>query len=118
MISTDTLLRARAALRHIRLEPPIRACVVRLIRATRQPDRIDPDLARLVRYGASPRASIALAEGARAFLNARAFTTPDDVKDIAHDVLRHRIIVTYEAEAEGVEPDDIVNRMLDGVPVR
>ena len=120
VISTDTLLRARAALRHIRLESPIRDYVVRLIRATRQPDRIDPDLARLVRYGVSPRASIALAEGARAhaFLNARAFTTPDDVKAIAHDVLRHRIIVTYEAEAEGVEPDDIVNRMLDGVPVR
>lgn len=120
VITTDALLRAREALGEVRLEEPIRDYVVRLIRATRHPGRVDPDMERLVRYGASPRASIALAQAARAhaFLAARAHTTPEDVKAVAADVLRHRIIVTYEAEAEGVEPDAIIERMLDGVAVR
>ena len=120
VISTDQLLRARAALGEVRLEPAIRDYIVRLIRMTRQPGRIDADLQRLVRYGASPRASIALAQAARAhaFLHKRAHTTPEDVKAVAPDVLRHRIIVTYEAEADGVTPEAIVERMLDGVPVR
>ena len=120
VITTEALRQARAALAGVRLEVPIRDYVVRLVRATRRPGRVDPDLERLVRYGASPRASIALARAARAhaFLEARAFTTPEDVKAVAHDVLRHRIIVTYEAEAEGAEPDAIVDRILDGVAVR
>ncbi len=120
VMTTEALLRARAAVAQVRLETAIRDYVVRLVRATRQPGRVDPDLERLIRYGASPRASIALAQAARAhaFLDARAYTTPEDVKAVAPDVLRHRLILTYEAEADGVVPDAIVERMLDSVAVR
>ena len=120
VITTEALLAARAAVSQVRLEPAIRDYIVRLIRATRQPGRIDPALERLVRYGASPRATIALAEAARAhaFLDGRTHTTPEDVKALAPDVLRHRLIVTYEAEADGVAPEAVIERMLDGVPVR
>ncbi len=120
VITTEAVLRARAVVGEVRLTTAIRDYVVRLIRATRQPGRVDADLERLIRYGASPRAAIALAQAARAhaFLDARGYTTPEDVKAVAPDVLRHRLILTYEAEADGVVPEDIVERMLDGVAVR
>jgi MoxR-like ATPase len=72
-----------------------------------------------VQYGASPRATIALTLAARAlaFLNGRAYVTPQDVKDIAHDVLQHRVTVTYEAEAENLSSRDIVQKILDGLRV-
>ena len=78
-----------------------------------------PELQSLIGFGASPRASIALAQAARAhaFLQGRAYTTPDDVKALAHDVLRHRIVTTYEAEAEELTTDDLIDRVLDGVDV-
>ncbi len=77
------------------------------------------DLARLVEWGASPRASmyIVMAARARALMDGRAFVIPDDVKAVAPDVLRHRIILTFEAEAEGVDPDGVISRILDRVPV-
>jgi MoxR-like ATPase len=78
-----------------------------------------PELQSLIGFGASPRASIALAQAARAhaFLQGRAYTTPDDVKALAHDVLRHRIVTTYEAEAEELTTDDLIDRVLEGVDV-
>ena len=110
------LLAARAALDGIRMETPLRDYVVRLVRATRPP-HVDGDLHRLIAYGASPRASIYLAQAARAyaFLEGRDYTTPDDVKMIAPDVLRHRVLVTYEAEAEEMTSDAVITSILDGV---
>ena len=91
-----------------------------MVYATRRPAAYRlPELATLIGYGASPRASMALAQAARAhaFLQGRAYTTPDDVKALAHDVLRHRIVTTYEAEAEELSTDDIIDRILEGVDV-
>ena len=78
-----------------------------------------PELQSLIAFGASPRASIALAQAARAhaFLQGRGYATPDDVKALAHDVLRHRIVTTYEAEAEELTTDDLIDRVLEGVDV-
>ena len=110
---------ARAAVAAVLVEPPIRDYVVRLVRTTRAPQRAKPELARFVAFGASPRASIYLAHAARAhaFLQGRSYTIPDDVKTVAPDIFRHRILVTYEAEAEEVTSDAIITQLLDSVPV-
>jgi len=89
--------------------------VVDIVHATRNPGEAGlGELAPLIEFGASPRATIALAQASRAhaFLRGRAFVTPDDVKAIAPDVLRHRVLTTYEAEAEEVTSDEIVTRVL------
>jgi MoxR-like ATPase len=89
--------------------------IVDIVFATREPAKAGlADLAPLIEFGASPRATIALAQASRAhaFLRGRAFVTPDDVKAIAPDVLRHRVLTTYEAEAEEVTSDQIVQRVL------
>ncbi len=119
VITTTQLLDARRAVGQVRLEDPIRDYVVRLTRATRRAGSIDNDLGRMVAFGASPRAAIYLAQAARAhaFLDSRDHTTPDDVKAIAADVLRHRVLITYEAEADNVTSDTVIRRVLDGVPV-
>jgi MoxR-like ATPase len=119
VLDTAGLLEARAQLATVRLEEPIRDYVVRLTRATRRAAAINPDLGRLVAFGASPRAAIYLAQAARAyaFLEGRSHTSPDDVKAIAADVLRHRVLVTYEAEADNVTSDAVIERVLDGVAV-
>ena len=77
------------------------------------------DLRQLVAYGASPRASIYLAQAARAhaYLRGRAYVVPEDIKDMARDVLRHRVLLTFEAEAEDVTPDDVIARVLEHVEV-
>jgi MoxR-like ATPase len=92
--------------------------IVDIVHATREPAAAGMgELAPLIEYGASPRATIFLVQGARAlaFLRGRTFVTPDDVKAIAPDVLRHRVLTTYEAEAEEVTSDEIVRRVLAGV---
>ena len=92
--------------------------IVDIVHATRMPaDAGMKDLTPLIEFGASPRATIALAQASRAhaFLRARTYVTPDDVKAIAPDVLRHRVLTTYEAEAEDVTSDEIVKRILDTV---
>ena len=89
--------------------------IVDIVHATREPNAAGlPELTPLIEFGASPRATIALAQASRAhaFLRGRAFVTPDDVKAIAPDVLRHRVLTTYEAEAEEVTSDQIVQRVL------
>ena len=119
VLSASDLLQARLALDDVRIEEPVRDYVIRLTRMTRRAATLSDDLGRMIAFGASPRAAIFLAQGARAhaFLNGRAYTTPDDVKAIALDVLRHRVLVTYEAEADEVSSDDVIRRILDGVPV-
>jgi MoxR-like ATPase len=92
---------------------------VKLVSATREPERHGvKDMARFLTYGASPRASIALVEGARAlaFLRGRRYALPEDMADIASDVLRHRLVLSYEALAEGLSADRIVQRIMQTVP--
>jgi MoxR-like ATPase len=111
---------ARKAVQEVALDDALKDYIVQLVYATRRPTAYRlPELASLISYGASPRASIALAQAARAhaFLQGRAYTIPDDVKALAHDVLRHRVVTTYEAEAEELSTDDIIDRVLDGVDV-
>jgi len=114
------VLEARAVLDEIYIDDKIRDYIIALVHATRSPREFGLDeIADWTDYGASPRASIYLAKGARAmaFLAGRGYATPQDVKDIAPDVLRHRVIVSYEAEAEEQTSDDVVRYVLDHVAV-
>jgi len=104
----------------IYIDDQIKDYIINLVRATREPSAFKlSDVAPLIEFGASPRASIFLGKGARAiaFLNGRGYVTPQDVKDIAYDVLRHRVILTYEAEAEEKTSDDVIREILNAVPV-
>ena len=104
----------------IYIDDQIKDYVLSIVRATREPALFKlKDVEPLIEFGASPRATIYLAVGARAlaFLNGRGYVTPQDVKDIAHDVLRHRIILSYEAEAEQTSSDDVIDQILSTVPV-
>ncbi|QDU85061.1 ATPase family associated with various cellular activities (AAA) [Planctomycetes bacterium Pla163] len=117
---TQDLLAARAVLDDIFVDPVLRDYVVDLVRASRDPAAVGlRDLAGLVQYGASPRASIALVRAARAtaFLDGRGFVLPKDVKQVARPVLRHRLTTTFEAEAEGVTSEQVLERLLEAVPV-
>ena len=118
-LETDDLVRARAVCRRIHVDEKIRDYIVDLVHATREPVEAGLDIARLIDFGASPRATIALTLAARAsaFLEGRGYVTPHDVKCVAMDVLRHRVAVSYEAEAEEQTAEDIVTRILDHVPV-
>ena len=110
----------RAAARAIRVAPPVREYAVDLVRATRDPATAGLDkLAPLIERGASPRASLGLVACARAhaLICGRHFATPHDVKSLARDVLRHRVIPSYEADAEGLGPDHLIGQILDHVPV-
>jgi MoxR-like ATPase len=112
------ILDARRRITEIYLDDRVMDYIVDIVTATREPAAANlKDLAPLIEYGASPRATIFLAQGARAlaFLRGRNFVTPDDVKSVAPDVLRHRILTTYEAEAEEVTSDAIVLRVLAAV---
>jgi MoxR-like ATPase len=112
----DEILRARRAIGSLYLDDKISDYIIDLVGATRDPRAFDlPDLVPLIEFGASPRATLALAACARAhaFLRGRGYVVPEDVKAVAPDVLRHRVIVTYEAEAEEVTSDEIVRRVLD-----
>ena len=118
--SREALAAARRAVSEVALDDALKDYIVQLVYATRKPAAYRmPELASLIAFGASPRASIALAQAARAhaFLNGRAYTTPDDVKELAHDVLRHRIVTTYEAEAQELTTDDLIDRVLEGIDV-
>ncbi len=111
------VFRARASA--VRVAASIKEYVVDLVRATREPKRYGLDLGPLIELGASPRATIALVRTARAhaFLKGRDYVTPHDVKSLARDVLRHRVTISYEADAEGLSVDDLLGRLLDSIPV-
>src|SRR5262249_26535638 len=113
------ILAARRLVDEIYLDDKIKEYVVNLVFATREPQSFQLDLGPLIEYGASPRATLylTLAAKAHAFLQGRGYVTPQDVKSIGPDVLRHRIIVSYEAEAEEVDADEVVKRSFEGVPV-
>ena len=110
---------ARAVMRSIHMEEKITDYIVQLCGATRNPENFGLDIGSMISFGASPRASIWLGIAARAhaFLNGRGYVTPQDVKSMAPDVLRHRIILSYEAEAEGKTTDDLIEVLLERIEV-
>jgi MoxR-like ATPase len=119
VIHTADISRLRNLVDQIYLDDKIKDYIIDLVFATRNPAAYKLDLQRLIQYGASPRATLYLTLAAKthAFLQGRGYVTPQDVKSIGADVLRHRIIVTYEAEAEDIDADAVVKSVFDGVPV-
>ncbi len=120
VVKPTAILRARELVNRIYIDDRLKDYVLNLVFATRFPqDHGLADLAPLIRYGASPRASIYLVTASRAlaFLRRRGFVIPEDIKELAPDVLRHRVILSYEAEAQELTPDDIVRRVLERVEV-
>ena len=120
VVSPDEIIRARKTVETIYMDSKVERYIVDIVFATREPKSYGlDDLADLIAYGASPRASICLAKTARAhaFLKRRGYVTPEDVRAVGMDVLRHRVIVTYEAEAEEVTSEDVVTRVLNRIEV-
>ncbi|MBD3392732.1 MAG: AAA domain-containing protein [Chitinivibrionales bacterium] len=120
VVTVDKILAARDVVNEIYMDPKVEEYIVNVVFATREPDKANlADLAPLIEYGASPRATIFLTQAARAhaFIRGRGYVTPEDVKSVGMDVLRHRVIVTYEAEAENITPEHIVQKVFDNVEV-
>ena len=120
VVDADTIFRSRKLIDGIYLDDKLKSYLVDVVLATRNPDKYGAsELSAFIRFGGSPRAtiSLALAAKATAFIQGRSFVTPQDIKDIGLDVLRHRVIVSYEAEAENVSSDDIVKKIFETVPV-
>ncbi len=110
---------SRSLVNDIHMSDAVKDMIVRIIHSSRHPEGAVSHLKNLIRCGASPRGTInlALASKAHAFLQSRDYVTPNDVKALAPDILRHRILLSYEAEAEGVTTDDIIHQLLDKLPV-
>jgi MoxR-like ATPase len=119
LVHAEDILRARRAVAQVYIDTRIKDYIVELIVATRRPEEYKLDIKGLVQFGASPRATVflTLAAKAHAFIRGRGYVTPEDVKSIAFDVLRHRIILSYEAEAEDVTTEQIIQRVLDTIEV-
>ncbi len=120
VLTADEIFAMQEAVRMIYVDDQIKDYILSIVSATREPKRYKLDkLAPLIEYGASPRATVFLGMAARAnaFLVGRGYVTPQDVKDVAYDVLRHRILLTYEAEAEEMSTDDVIRELLSTVPV-
>ena len=120
VIDPDKILRARSVIKEVYIDEKIKNYIIDVVFATRNPESFGlDDVKGLIEYGASPRASIYLTATAKAhaFLRRRGYVTPEDVKSIGMDVLRHRIIVTYEAEAEEITSEDIVQKIFDTIEV-
>lgn len=117
--TTEQLAALQRECRHGFVDPSLVQHAVRLVAATRDPDRYGvPNMAKYLNYGASPRATIQMVEGARAlaFLRGRSYVLPDDLTDIAPDVLRHRLALSYEALSDGVTADQLVRRLMQHIP--
>jgi MoxR-like ATPase len=120
VLRRDAIRSLCARVLQVFIDERLRDYIVEIVNATRRPKEVGlPDLAHLVSFGASPRATLAFSEAARAvaFLHGRGYVVPEDVKEIAKDVLRHRILLTYEAEAENVTTETVVERVLERVQV-
>ena len=120
VVVPEEVLRIRKLVEEIYVDPKIEAYVLDIVFATRQPEQFKlADLKPLIQYGASPRASIYLIKAARAhaFLRRRGYVVPEDIRAIGMDVLRHRVMVSYEAEAEEVTPEDVVNKIFNTIEV-
>ncbi len=119
VLTPGDIVRLRTLADEVYMDAKIEEYIVDLIEATRRPADHDLEIGEWIRHGASPRATIylAMASRAHAMLQGRGYVTPQDVKSVAQDVLRHRVMLTYEAEAEELTSEDIVQRVLDGVEV-
>lgn len=119
VLSRDEIMQLRKAIDSMYLDDKIKQYIVDVVHATRRPAEYKLDIAPLIQYGASPRATIFLTRAAKAhaFLEHRGYVTPQDVKSIGYDVLRHRLIVTYEAEAEDISSEKILERIFDHLAV-
>ncbi|QQY09494.1 MAG: AAA family ATPase [Candidatus Xiphinematobacter sp.] len=118
-VSMSEIVRARSVVNGIYVNGRVRDYIVDIVRATRAPEAFKLKLDSLIRYGASPRATIflTLASKANAFITGRAYVTPQDVKSVGLDVLRHRVGITYEAEAELVTSENVIEKIFAGLPV-
>jgi MoxR-like ATPase len=119
VVNREEIIRAREVVNQIYVDEKAKNYIVDIVQATRHPDVFGLKMGHLIEYGASPRATIYLQQAARAlaFLQGEGNVFPNDVKQVAMDVLRHRVILTYEAEAENLSSEDVVRRILDTVPV-
>jgi MoxR-like ATPase len=119
VIGLDEILHTRKLVDQIHVDEKVRNYVVHVVFATRKPEEYKLDLKHFIQFGASPRATIYLTLAAKAWalLQGRAYVTPEDVKNIGPDVLRHRIILTYEAEAQAVTTDGIIKKIFNAVTV-
>jgi MoxR-like ATPase len=117
-LDADVIFEARRQILNLYMAPGVTQYMIALIMATRQPELYDAQLKGWLDYGASPRGTIALDQCSRAvaWLDGRDFATPDDVRSVAHDALRHRIITSFEAEAQGITADALIDRILAAVP--
>ena len=118
-IAQRTLFEARQQALDIHMAEAIEDYIVQLTQATREPERYGEELARWLEFGVSPRATISLdrCSRAHAFLNGKEFVSPDDVRSVLHDVFRHRLILSFEAEANGQTPDKIIDELITRVPI-
>ncbi len=118
-IPQSVLFEARKQTESIHMSEAVEQYIVDLTMATRQPKKFGDDLGRWINYGASPRATISLDRCARAYawLNGKDYVSPDDVRAVLHDVYRHRILISFEAEAEGISADRVINELIHRVPV-
>ena len=119
LVSQRQVFTAQRQVLDLHMAKALEEYIVQLVLATRDPGRWDSSLAQLVSYGASPRATIGIDRCARAhaWLNGRDYVSPDDIHSVIHDVLRHRVLLSYEAEADGVSVEELTTRLLDLVPV-
>lgn len=119
VLTDQDILNARKIVNEIHVDDKVTEYILSLVGATRDPAKYGVDAAHLIMYGASPRATLAfiMCGKAAAFLQGRGYVTPDDIKNIAHDILRHRIRRSYEAEAEEIQADQIITMLLNTIPV-
>lgn len=119
ILSAEEILAARSVVNAIYIDDKIIDYILKIVFASRHPKQYGVDIERFLQFGASPRASLAfkIAGKAYAFLAGRAYVTPNDIKSISHNILRHRLRRSYEAEAEGVTSDDIIDQILQTIPV-
>jgi MoxR-like ATPase len=119
LVTQEQVFAAQTGVLDLYLAPALEQYIVQLVLATREPGSWDESMSRLVSYGASPRATIAIdrCARARAWLDGRDYVSPDDIHAVVHDVMRHRVLLSYEAEADGVSVDQLVDRLLELVPV-
>ncbi len=119
VLSPEQILQARQVVNQVYVDDKIVDYILNIVFATRDPAEYEVNIEGLLEFGASPRASMALkvCSQARAFLAGRGYVTPHDIKSIAHDVLRHRLRLSYEAEAEELDVDDVIDRILEAIPV-
>ncbi len=119
VVEAEAILKARKVVEQVYIDNRVKEYILEIVFATRTPDEFGLDIAPLIEFGASPRATLFLVQAARAhaFIRGRGYVTPEDVKSVGADVLRHRVILSYEAEAENVKPEEIIQRIFDTVEV-